>query len=34
MNTENIKQKQKKSRFIENILVAARGKELSCIKTI
>ena len=34
MNTENIKQKQKKSKFIENLLVAARGKELSCIKTI
>lgn len=25
---------EKKSRFIENLLVAARGKELSCIKTI
>lgn len=28
------KAETEKSRFIENILVAARGKELSCIKTI
>ncbi|GFI29278.1 hypothetical protein IMSAGC013_00664 [Lachnospiraceae bacterium] len=28
------KAETKKSRFIENILVIVRGKELSCIKTI